>query len=183
MNIIKKCFLAPFLVLSCYSLHAQIDVGHISTKEFSSTALGVFLNFSFPATEGNSVTAEIGGYSFKDHDNNIIVLPILLGYRYSLDGSGTGFYLEPAVGYTFGASDITKYSKEGYPMYDDAGNSVEVKTKGITAGVSGGYMLPGKLPFSLSLRYLFVKTPDPSLHILSLRLAYNITFGRRESYY
>jgi hypothetical protein len=178
MNLVRPLFLIT-LVSSCYLSQAQIEVSHLRTKNFSSTGFGAFLHFDVPVSAAGYVTLEGSFALFKKGDNNVAIAPCLLGYRHTLDGTGTGFYVEPAIGYTFGGSDILKYDKEGYPLYNDDGSEVDQKVKGPTLALGGGYLLPS-LPITVGASYKFVKVAnDPSLHVFSIRLSYTITFGNR----
>jgi hypothetical protein len=181
MNRIKVVFLT-ILISTVYNCQAQIEVSRLQTKNFSSTGFGVFLHFDIPVSEANYLTLEGSLAIFKKGDHHIGIAPCLVGYRYTLDGTGTGFYVEPAIGYTFGGSDILKYDGNGYPLYNEDGSEVDQKVKGPTAALGGGYMLPS-IPLTLGASYKFIKVAnDPSLHVFSIRLSYSITFGRRDMY-
>lgn len=173
MNLKRQLLLFGFSLFICTVSNAQIEVAHLASKNFSAIGLGGFLNVAVPVTEGNSVTGEVGFYSFKQDEDHIALAPLLLGYRYSLDGSGTGFYVEPMAGYTIGATDIQNTGADG--------KYVEQTAKGVTAGVASGYIFPGSFAFNLGLRYqrVFV-SKDPSQNILSLRLSHSISFRKRE---
>lgn len=163
------------------ALKAQIEVAHLQSKDFSASGFGAFLNFAFPVNEGDYLTLEGAAYFFEKNDDGIVIAPLNVGYRRTLDGTGAGFWVEPTLGYTLGASDISKYDSEGHLLYDESGSPVERKVTGPTAGIGAGYTLRGQLPFSLGARYQFVKViKDPVMHVFSLRLSYAITFGRRE---
>ena len=182
MNVTRKLVLLCLSLMFCTFLNAQIEVAHLKSKDFSSTGFGAFLNFSIPVSEGNAVTAEAGFYNFKSKDDDHIALvPFLLGFRYTLDGTGTGFYVEPHAGYTIGGSDIQKYNEVGTPIYDENGSPVEQKVKGVNAGISGGYIIPGSFSLNIALRYQHVfVSKDPTLNIFALRLSYPFSFGRRD---
>ncbi len=132
----KSKLKSVFFVLSffiCTCLSAQIEVAHLSSKGFSATGFGGFLNFGIPVSEGSAVTTEAGFYVFKHNDNNVALVPLLLGYRYTLNGSGTGLYIEPTAGYSIGATDIQKYDEVGHPISTPDGDGwLEQKAKGVT---------------------------------------------------
>jgi hypothetical protein len=91
---------------------------------------------------------------FSNQDNNVEIAPLLIGYRYTLDKTGTVFYLEPNEGYTFGGSSLQKYSDGNY-------NYVEKKVWGPSVGLGFGYLFqPGrKIQFNLGLRWsIFLPT-------------------------
>jgi len=60
---------------------------------------------------------------FYPRRSHIADIPLLVGYRHTLNGSGAGFYLEPFAGYAFGGTDITKMDAEGNIVYNNAGNA------------------------------------------------------------
>ena len=168
-----------FFISCCYISQAQIEVAHLQSKNFSSTGFGAFLHFDIPVSEADYATLEGSLAIFKKGDDNVGIAPCLIGYRHTLDGSGSGFYVEPALGYTFGGSDIMKYDEYGHVILDDNGYQLERKVKGPTAALGAGYMLPS-IPVTLGASYKFVKVSnDPSLHVFSVRLSYTITFGNR----
>lgn len=187
LNLIQLKRIVFLLILSSFgfsSLKAQLEVAHLSTKGFSSTGFGGFFNLAVPVDEGVSITGEFGVYFFKSSDNSIAMAPFLLGYRYMLDGSSTGWYVEPAAGYTIGFTDITKFDKAGNAMYTDNGDPLNKKGKGVTGALSSGYVFPGRISFNLGLRYQHVFVGgDPSLNMLSFRVSHSFSFGKRDSYY
>jgi len=167
-------------------LRAQLEVAHLERKDFSATTLGGFLNIGIPVSDAADVTAEFGVYAFSAHDNSVVIVPILAGYRYTLDQSGSGFYIEPFAGYTIGATDISKTDKNGNLMYDNSGREMEQKAQGITSGAGFGYLFQpaGRLVFNLGIRYLHVFSGgDPQPNMFSLRLSHSFSFGRRTEYY
>ena len=127
-------------VLSCFlctSANAQVEVVHLSSKDYSANGFGSFLNVGIPVSEGNSITVEAGALIFRREIGNLVMVPFLLGYRYTLDGTGTGVYVEPMAGYSIGASDVQKYDEAG--IISDGDDWMEKKVKGITAGMGTGY--------------------------------------------
>lgn len=62
-------------------------------------------------------------------------MPVLLGYRYTLNQSGTGFYVEPNAGYSFGGSTIGGYNEYGALLNDGNGDWLYEKVAGPTGGV------------------------------------------------
>ncbi|MGI8634127.1 MAG: hypothetical protein ACR2KZ_01860, partial [Segetibacter sp.] len=90
INLRKKVLVLSFALLFFNLLNAQIEVAHLNSKGFASTGLGGFLNVAIPATEGNSITAGAGFYNFKNNNHQVVLIPLLLGYRYTLDGTGRG---------------------------------------------------------------------------------------------
>ncbi|WP_018615542.1 outer membrane beta-barrel protein [Segetibacter koreensis] len=175
--VLKKKFLLVVFSLFFFTYSkAQIEVAHLTSKGFSATGFGGFLNVAIPVTEGSSVTAEAGYYSFKDkpNENQVLLVPFLLGYRYTLNGSGSGFYFEPTAGYSIGATDIQK------DVVID-GKFAEQKAGGITTGLGTGYIFPGRIAFNLGLQYkrVFV-AGDPALNVFSFRISHSLSYRKRE---
>lgn len=179
----KKSFvplIALFFLLS--SASAQIEVAHLRSKDFAANGFGGFLNFSFPVAEYGAVSAELGFYYFKKSGDQVLMLPLLLGYRYMLQDPEDGFYLEPNAGYNIGYTDIQKEDENGQLIYDPVtGEYAEQKAMGITTGLAAGYIFNGNLKFNLGLRYqrVFV-SGDPSYNLFSFRISYPLSFRRRE---
>ena len=168
-----KHFLFILSLFFCTCANAQVEVVHLSSKDYSANGFGGFLNFAIPVSEGNSVTLEAGAMIFRREIGNLIAVPFLLGYRYTLDGTGTGFYVEPIAGYTIGASDVQKYTENGSPIGDDEGGWVEKQVKGFTGGLGAGYILTGSFPLNIGLRYqhIFV-AGDVAINTYALRLSF-----------
>ena len=179
----KKNFIsliALFFLLS--SACAQIEVAHLRSKDFAANGFGGFLNFAFPVAEYGAVSAEMGFYYFKKSGDQVLMLPLLLGYRYMLQDPEEGFFVEPNAGYNIGFTDIQKEDENGQLIYDPVtGEYAEQKAKGITAGLGAGYVFNGKLKFNLGLRYqrIFV-SGDPSYNLFSFRISHPLSFRRRE---
>jgi len=180
---LKRILIFPIgLLLFISSVHAQIEVAHLRTKDFSATGFGAFLNIAVPVTEYGVVTAEAAFYYFRSGDDHVALVPFLLGYRHMLQDPEAGFYVEPNGGYNIGATDIQKYGPNGDLLFDTAtGRIFEQQVKGPTAGLGVGYIFPGRIAFNLGLRYqrIFV-SGDPSLNLFSLRLSYPLSFKRRD---
>ena len=157
----KQFFVLYFLLFSFNFCNAQIEVAHVSSKDFTAFGFGAFLNFSIPASEANYVTIDGGIQSFKDKNTDeLALLPVLVGYRYTLDQTGTGLYVEPNAGYTFSVSDYGDYS-------------------GPAAGIGVGYLIDlGNVPFNFGFRYEH-SFGNPSTNVISFRIAHSFSFGRR----
>ncbi len=168
-----KIVTLAFSLLIASALDAQLQVDHLSFKGFSAVGFGAFLNFAIPVSEADFVTAEGGLDLFSSQQQNVVVLPLLAGYRYTLDRSGTGFYLEPNAGYSYGGTDIQ--------IEDQNGNYADQKVSGVAAGASAGYLFEpaGRIQFNLGLRYEHIFGPVAQ-NMFSLRISHAFTFGRRE---
>jgi hypothetical protein len=172
-----------FLTLFCMNstLHAQVEAAHLFTKGESSTGYGIFIRPGFPIGKADEISVEAGLDYFTHDVSHIADIPLLMGYRHTLNGSGAGFYLEPFAGYTFGGTDITKMDAEGNIVYNNAGNAEDENLSGPTAGLGFGYIIPrASLPLNIGLRYehIFV-SGEPSQDILALRVSWSLLTAKR----
>ncbi len=179
MNFIKRfLFLAIFLFV-CRAANAQIEVAHLTSKGFSATGFGGFVNVSIPITDVNAGIIEGGVYVFSNNGNHEAVAPVLLGFRHLLMDTDYGFYVEPVAGYTFGATDLQAYDANGVPLNKPDGSQADRKVSGIDTGVGFGYLFEqsGPVRFNISLRYehAFVAN-DPALNIIALRISHSFSF-------
>jgi len=177
-------FLFGMAALFSISVNAQIEGAYINLKTFKAFGYGGHLNFKFPVTEGSSLTTEAGIYMFKKDESNVAVAPILLGYQHTIDGSGTGIFIEPIAGYTFGGTDIVKTDKDGNAVTivnNGISEDVNQKVKGITAGLATGYIFNGRTPLLIGVRYerVFV-SDDPAVNLFSLRVTWPLFGGSRD---
>lgn len=172
-----------FLALFCISntLHAQIEAAHLFSKGESSTGYGVFLRPGFPIGKADELSVEAAVDFFTHDASHIADIPLLIGYRHTLNGSGAGFYLEPFAGYTFGGTDITKVNAAGNTVYDNAGNAEDENLSGPSAGLGFGYIIPkASLPLNFGIRYehIFVSS-EPSQDMLSFRVSWSLLAAKR----
>lgn len=177
----RKFALLCLTVLLTASLHAQVEVAHLFSKGFSATGFGTFLHAGFSLHNNDEVSGEIGFYFFGSGGDHLAFAPILAGYRHFMNGSGTGFYVEPSGGYAFGGTDIVKTDANGTPLYDGSGKVIDQKISGPVGGLGLGYILPSPaIPLNFGLRYthLFI-TGDPSQNMLSFRVSWSLLAGRR----
>jgi hypothetical protein len=174
-----------FLTLFCIgnTLHAQVEVAHLFTKGESSTGYGIFIRPGFPIGKADEISFEAGVDFFTHQASHIADIPLLVGYRHTLNGSGAGFYLEPFAGYAFGGTDITKTDAEGNIVYNSAGNAEDENLSGPATGLGFGYIIPrASLPLNIGLRYehIFV-SGEPSQNILALRISWSLLTAKRLS--
>lgn len=94
MKINTKIILVIFSIFLYSRSSAQIEVAHLKMKDYSATGFGGFLNFAIPVSEGSAVTTEAGFYIFRKDEDNVALIPFLLGYRHTLDRTGAGFYIK-----------------------------------------------------------------------------------------
>jgi hypothetical protein len=177
---LQKSLLVIVLLFVFKTSHAQIEVAYLNSKGYSAIGFGGFLNFSFPVTEGDAIIAEAGVQSFSKDSKHIAMVPFLLGYRYTMDRSGAGFYLEPSAGYSIGGTDIQKTDANGSVIYQN-GRELDQKVAGVTVGLGAGYLFEGNAPFNVSLRlkHTFV-SGDPSINIIALRVSHPL-WRRRDN--
>ena len=180
---------AKKLLLFCIALCiysrccAQIEVARLQSKGFNAFGFGSVLSFGVPVTETGSVSIEGGFTYFTDGVNNAAIAPILGGFRQIITGNNYGWYVEPMVGYSYGGSDIQKTDANGYGLIKPNGDQIDLAMNGPTACINFGYLFePGRhTQLNANLRYEHVFVPgDPSLNVFSLRITYNILFGRRD---
>jgi hypothetical protein len=174
----SKLLIVIFLFIITPIADAQIQVDRLTLKGFNAIGFGGFFNFSVPVSDANYITGELGLDAFSSNENNVLLAPVLMGYRYTIDGSGTGFYLEPNAGYSFGGTDIQSQ--------DPNQNYADLKLSGPAAGLGFGYLFPvpsGAVPiqFNISIRYEHI-FGSVSQDMFSFRISHAFSFGRRDSY-
>jgi hypothetical protein len=169
----RKFLILLFFMATSTALKAQLQVDYLSFKGYSSIGFGGFFNFSVPVSDANYVTGEIGLDVFSKNDEHVAIAPLLVGYRYTLDQTGAGFYLEPNVGYSFAGTDIQ--------ITDQNGNYVDQNVSGISTGIGFGYLFEpsGKIQFNLGLRYEHI-FGDLGSNMFSFRISHAFIFGKRE---
>lgn len=178
---VKKILAASIALLLILNGEAQIGVMKLvgnGTKDYS-LGFGAFIKTAFPVSEVADGTIEIGANFFPDKeypsDYGTIMCPLKLGYRYTLNGTGQGFYVEPQAGFNlFGLTSLQ----------DDGGKDVDLKYHGIVLAAGAGYLFNlGRTPFDLNLRYETVIANGGSNNMVSLGVSRVIRFGKRNSDY
>jgi hypothetical protein len=180
----SKALLFTLFCFFAISANAQIEGAHLFSKGLSANGFGGFLHIGAGINDADEVGGEFGLYYFGSHGQHIAIAPLLASYRHTLDGSGAGFYVEPFAGYSFGGTDIQKLDAGGNPVYTSSGSEVDQKVNGPTVGTGAGYIIPSaSFPLNIGLRYahIFVPSGDPSQNILSLRISWSLSVGRRFS--
>jgi len=172
----KKSLIGSCFLLFSLFCNAQIEVDYVKAKHFNSIGFGGFLNFSFLVSEADYLTVEgaVQYYNSKDGEE-LALIPVLAGYRYTMDRTGSGLYVEPFAGYTFGTSTIGIYDESGW----EGGNA---SVAGPAAGLGAGYLLGiGNIPFNFGLRYQhnFGKL---GTNTLALRIAHSFGSRNRDDY-
>lgn len=159
----KKMIMGFALFFSIASVHAQVEVAKLvgkGSKDFT-LGFGAFIKLNHPISEADYVSLE-GSFVFffakeSDGSEGMALLPVMLGYRHTLDGSGTGFYIEPQAGYTVtGALSL---------------DPIDRKITGFTWAAGAGYLFePGdRIQFDIGIRYESVLYSGGSANFISLR--------------
>jgi hypothetical protein len=176
---VKKSLLTFILLLALQHSRAQIGVMKMvgkNTRDYS-LGLGAYVQVGFPISEADAVTAEIGvNFFFLDgigSGEGTAMCPLKLGYRYSLNRTGYGFYLEPQAGYNlYGVT--SKADENGY--------MVNLKYHGVVLTAGVGYMFDmWQVPFDVRLRYETVIAQGGSNNMISLGLTRSIGFRKRDN--
>jgi hypothetical protein len=142
-----------------------------------SIGTGAFIKFSKPVSEAADATIELALQYFGEKEGYTIwgigYVPLKLGYRYTLNKTGDGIYVEPQLGYNF-------YGVRSYQ--DRLRGELEENFKNIIWSVGVGYLMPEKnrFQFDLSLRYEAIYHPTGPNGAISLKLAHNFSFGKRK---
>lgn len=167
-------------ILFLIMIHANAQIGAMklvgnNTKDYA-IGFGAFIKTGIPVSEGADLTVEIGANFFPEKgygmDYGTLMCPLKAGYRYTLDGTGLGFYIEPQAGFNLlGLTTIA----------DNDGNSVDLKYHGLVLAAGAGYLFTmGRAPFDLNLRYETVIAHGGSNNMIALGLSRFISFGKRD---
>ncbi|MDR3696149.1 hypothetical protein [Mucilaginibacter sp.] len=180
-HLIKKLLLPAILVCLFSASYAQVEVAHLSSKDFNATGFGGFLNIAIPVNDANAAIVEGGVYVFSNNGSHEAVAPVLAGYRHLLSADDDyGFYVEPVAGYTFGGTDIQAYDANGTALTNSNGDQIDQKVAGPVGGLGFGYLFreSGPIRFNISLRYehTFVTGGYPSLNIIAFRISHSFSF-------
>ena len=176
----RAILFALTLLTVTHTVHAQLEVTQLILKGHSATGFGAFFHGGFPVHKGNEIGVEIGLDYFAPNQSHLVFIPMLVSFRHTFDGSGTGFYVEPFAGYTFGSTDIQKTDANGNPLFNSDGSEIDDKYNGATAGLGIGYILANpRCPLNFGLRYehIFVSGTAPGM--LAFRLSWSVLTGRR----
>lgn len=177
----KRALVTFIVFLLVVQANAQIGVMKLvgpNTKDYG-LGLGAFLKSGFPVSEGADLTLELGADIFPlkgyGYEYGTIMCPLKAGYRYTLNGTGEGFYVELQAG--FNLVGVTS-------LPNDYGNNIDLKYHGVVLAAGTGYLFTlGQVPFDLNLRYETVIAHGGSNNLISLGIARTISFKRRETNY
>ena len=175
----KRAIAATILSFLIMRANAQISVVKLvgnNTKDYS-IGFGAFIKSGFPVSEAADVTLELGANIFPmkgyGTEYGTIMCPLKMGYRYTLNGTGQGFYVEPQVG--FNLAGVTS-------LPDDYGNDINLKYHGVVLAAGAGYLFTiWRAPFDLNLRYETVIAHGGSNNLISLGISRFFSFGKADS--
>jgi hypothetical protein len=175
----KRIFTITILYLLIVQANAQIGVMKLvgnNTKDYS-IGFGAFIKAGFPVSEAADVTLEAGVNIFPRKgygtEYGTIMCPLKAGYRYTLNGTGQGFYIEPQVGYNMvGVTSLP----------DGSGYDINLRYHGVVLAAGTGYLfIIGGAPFDLNLRYETVIAHGGSNNLISLGISRFISFKKRDT--
>jgi len=168
------------LLLFFFIIQANAQLGVMKlvgndTKDYK-LGFGAFLKSGFPVSGGSDVTLEIGADIFPlDAGYGTIMCPLKAGYRYTLNGTGMGFYVEPQVG--FNLYGVTS-------LQDENGEDVNLKYDGVIFAAGTGYLFSiSNISFDVNLRYETVIAHGGSNNLVSLGITKSFSFGKRDTGY
>lgn len=159
--------------------NAQIGVMKLvgnNTKDYT-LGFGAFIKAGRPVSDGSDITLEIGANIFFldgfGSPDGTIMCPLKAGYRYTFNGTGSGLYIEPQVG--FNLLGVTS-------LHDATGKAIDLKYHGVVFAAGGGYLFEmGRIMFDLNLRYETTIAHGGSNNMISLGISRYFRFGKRDS--
>jgi hypothetical protein len=175
----KVLALASALFLIAFHSNAQIEVDKLVGKNSGSYGIGfgLFLQFAVPVSDAADITAEGGAIIFfekGDNSEGVAAVPVKIGYRYTLNGEGDGFYIHPQVG----------YNVYGVKSEDFTGYNVDSKFHGIILSAGTGYIFNiGGTSLDIGIRYETILANGSSVNYVGLRIAHTFSFGSRRNDY
>jgi len=177
-GIITTCLLFFLIPQVNAQLGAMKLVGK-DTKDYK-MGFGAFVKTGIPVTDGSDVTLEIGANIFFLNDgyrdaDGTIMCPLKAGYRYTFNGTGEGFYIEPQVGYNlYGITSLR----------DENGQLINLKYHGAIIAAGTGYLFYlGGVSFDVNLRYETVMAHGGSNNFISLGITKYFSFKKRDTGY
>lgn len=173
-----KGVVTALLFLIVTSAEAQLGVMKMvgnNTKNYS-PGIGGYVKGIFTVSQASDVTLEVGANVFFLNDggsgDGTAVVPIKVGYRYSLNGTGLGLYVEPQIGYNI--YGVTSANIEG--------TTENLKFHGLVFAAGTGYLfLVGNTPLDLHLQYETIVDHGGSDNYVSLGLSFYLHFGKRDA--
>jgi hypothetical protein len=176
----KGIFATLILLFSMAVSKAQLGAMKLVGKDTKDYKLGfgAFIKTGFPVNDGSDITLEGGVNFFILNDgygsaDGTAMCPLKIGYRYTLNQTGQGFYVEPQAGYNL--YGITS-------LHDNNGNTINLKYHGVVFAAGTGYLFTlGRQPFDLNLRYETVIAHGGSNNFIALGISRFISFGKRDT--
>jgi len=174
----KELITISFLFFFIIHANAQLGVMKLvgpGTKDYT-PGFGAFIKAGVPVSDAAGLTLEMGADFFFSKDGSgdgTVMCPLKAGYRYTLNGTGEGFYVEPQAGYNiYGVTSLQ----------NDHGEDVDLKYHGVVLAAGAGYLFSiGNVPFDINLRYETVIARGGSNNLVSLGITKSIRFGRRDT--
>jgi len=174
----KKTPLLLLLSITLIQANAQFEFSHLSTKGYNVLGAGTMFSYGLAVSRGDAITFDVGILFFRD----AVVDPGSgIGYRYTFNRKGFGFYLEPEISFAYSGVNIPRQDSAQYPLLrDHQGNFKQPDLDGLVPFLTAGYIFPGRFALNIGLRYghIFTLDGDPGVDIFSLRLSHTIVFGR-----
>jgi len=160
--------------------NAQIEFAKLLGKNSADylPGFGAFLKFGLPVTEADDISIEGGAIAFLDKEYPgeyaIAMVPLKIGYRHTLNGTGTGFYAEPQIGYNLFGIDYYY----DYKTYEN----VEKKITGFILASGSGFLIKPFRGFTFCFFFFFLSViyKGGNKSFIALRLANNFSFRKRE---
>ncbi len=156
----------------CY---AQLDIavllGERATSLESPLAYGGYLKFGFPISEADEISAEGSLLTWDETDAGYVAGK--LGYLYTFNRQGYGWFIEPQAGYVFTGSD---------PWYNSYYGDGDFK--GAIGTMNVGYRFgQNRFKADLALRYEHVFSNNVGqISTVGLRFAVSLGIGRGKYY-
>jgi hypothetical protein len=164
-------YIFSFIFLLCFcTAYSQVEIVKLVGKGGSDFKIGYggSLKLGYQVSDASYINLDIALYIFQEKENpeyGYAIAPLKAGYRYTLNGSGKGFYVEPQLGYTV------------YGLTPD-----EEKFKGFVWSAGVGYLLgEGKGQYDIGLRYESVLVSGGSISYVGLRFSKNFVLGRKNA--
>jgi hypothetical protein len=161
-------------------MQAQIAVMKLvgkNSKNFGA-GYGGFLAFAYPISKADDATIEIGANIFTQKNSNgkygYYNVPLKIGYRYTINREGFGFYIQPTIGYNL-------YGNHSYSNYPITYGSADKKFNGLIISPSVGYLFKplAGIKFNLQAIYEVNFIKEGNLNYTGLRLSHNFSFGKK----
>jgi len=174
----RKGIFASILFFIVTHADAQLGIMKMVGNNTSnySYGIGAYIKGIFPVSQASDLTLELGANIFFLDDggsgDGTAVVPIKAGYRYSLNGTGMGLYVEPQVGYNI--YGVTSANIDGFTQ--------NFKFHGLVLAAGTGYLFKvGNTPLDLNLHYETIIDHGGSDNYISLGISFYLRFGKRDN--